>query len=69
MRKLVSAHQLDASYRLPTFLLAHVTSIHEAIRLAPASVVFVCDLRLLRDLRFAATPDGKPSAIYNSGAT
>jgi hypothetical protein len=56
-RRVVSAHQRDWDNRLPTFLLAYRTSIHETTGSMPAGMVFGKELHLPCDLLFWAPPN------------
>ncbi|PNF27179.1 hypothetical protein B7P43_G07850 [Cryptotermes secundus] len=54
LRKFVASHQRDRDERLPLFLLAYRTSIHDTTGLNPASLVFGRELRLPCGLLVAA---------------
>jgi hypothetical protein len=54
LRKVVESHQKDWDARLPIFLLAYRAFTHDTTGLAPDSLVFRKELRLLCDLLFGA---------------
>ncbi|GFV92957.1 retrovirus-related Pol polyprotein from transposon 412 [Trichonephila clavipes] len=54
---LVSSHQQDWDKKLPFFLLAYRSAVHETTGYSPAQMLFGRDLRLPADLLFIRPPD------------
>jgi hypothetical protein len=65
LRKFITSHQRDWDERLPFFLPAYRTSIHDTTGLTPAHLVFWRELQLPCDLLFVAPPDKEqPTTDY-----
>ncbi|GFX81922.1 retrovirus-related Pol polyprotein from transposon 412 [Trichonephila clavipes] len=54
---LVSSNQKDWDKKLPFFLLAYRSAVHETTGYSPSQMLFRRDLRLTADLLFSRTPD------------
>ncbi|GFX28125.1 hypothetical protein TNCV_424521 [Trichonephila clavipes] len=54
---LVSSNQQDWDKKLPFFLLAYRSAVHETTNYSPSQMLFGCDLRLPADLLFSRPPD------------
>ncbi|GFS58353.1 retrovirus-related Pol polyprotein from transposon 412 [Trichonephila clavipes] len=54
---LVSSNQQDWDKKLPFFLLAYRSAVHETTSYSPSQMLFGRDFRLLADLLFSRPPD------------
>lgn len=63
---LVSKTQQDSNQKLPLFLLAHRSDVHETTYFRPSQISFGRDLRLSCDLLFWRPPDA-PSSTEDKG--
>ncbi|GFV98974.1 retrovirus-related Pol polyprotein from transposon 412 [Trichonephila clavipes] len=54
---LVSSNQQDCEKKLPLFLLAYRSAVHETTGYSPSQMLFERDLRLPADLLFSQPPD------------
>ena len=63
LKKVVANHQRDWDVRVPLFLLAYRSSIHDTTGLTPANLVFGRELRLPCDLMFGSPPGAEQPAV------